>query len=891
MNRIVAGLLVAVCFMGALSARGEAPKIHTVGVEESVPTGIGRLMHIATDSLNQPHIVSDVGGQSINYFYDKIGSTWLVSSYNSGGSSSQSYNPRIEINNSDQAWISVVKWWQDGMGMMVRNTMATTPSAVVKYSATTGGAGGLPVSNLSLDPTTENRSVVYGGNGGHYEKVLWNAGANSFQSEGTGSLDTGPGGEKNFFHVSRAGNFQHGGNGFGNQAVWHSCSDYSYNNSVRKSYGKSAVGWASFGSYPWMGDDGCYPCVVGDNVEHQTAYLLSDYTQFGGPGLALNVWRASNAQGDGDFAFSEYGGLLIIDANGTSSARRFEPQLCAAKEGGAWACYTVGSELHIRYIPSDITGAGDLGPVTKWAGGRGSICADNQGNLHVTYLNGGSVKYRKLEVSGVNLTSPVGRTTDRTPKFQWTVPEGTTAVKQYYWPKGDPGSTVSNDIPLGVTSFTPTNDLAPGHWMWSVEGTLNAEQITGDTEFHIPPPAPVLTAPLTWLDETNNMPTFVWGASEGATWYHIRVERNFNDPPYGSQIVLNEWTQDMSWTTTVALAKGDYSWDVQGFIGTATPNIWGDFSEAGSFQIAVPGQSTIVQPTGMMTYTNETPTFEWTMAASDTNDLINTWYQLFIVRDGRVVNDTTGGGTGWFTEEPGHGTTSLNVESNGNLTTSAQEDALVPGEYGLWLRSTDGAHGSGPWAGMQFTVNREMTPGTPGAEIGFGPTLPVGSLRPFFTWTAQPDAPWYNIILTKDGAPYINEWSRTATWQPGTDLPYGQYRWWVAPYYTANSSYGPWLNAAAFQAAVPGNATPLTPSGNTNATPTFTWSAAEAADGYDLYYQIIGNPATGVTVPMGAGMTHTPAALTAGGYRWWVAASNQYGQVWHTDPATDFIVE
>ncbi len=378
---------------------GATPEILEIGPEESAG-GVGRLVNIATDSKNQPHIITDVGGSNLSYFYDKIGANWHPYKFDSGGESHQSYNPHIEINKYNQAWYSVVKWWSHGMGMMIRNNMSTAPSGVLKYTATSGGTGGLPVSNLSLDINSNNRCVVYGGNGGWYEKVNWNG--SSYTSGGKGTLDTGRGGEKNYFWISRAGNFLHP-NGE-NHPVWHSCSDWSYNNSVRKAAGKLPVSWIGSAYYAYSGDDGCYPMVIGDNNEPQTAYLFTDYKQFGGPGVMLQIWKGDNNAGDGHFVFGT-GSLLNVDPSGTSGMRRYEPQLAPAKEGGAWACYTANGHIRIRYIPSNIKSSAGLGKIIEFPGYRGAIAVDNKGNLHVAYINGG-VKYRKLTIAGTTDSIP-----------------------------------------------------------------------------------------------------------------------------------------------------------------------------------------------------------------------------------------------------------------------------------------------------------------------------------------------------------------------------------------------------------------------------------------------------------------------------------------------------
>ena len=355
--------------------------------------GNARIMSIATDSKNQPHIIADVGGTSVNYFYDKIGNKWSEITFNSGGESPQAYNPHIEINEDDQAWYSVVKWYSHGMGMMLRENMAKSPTQVLMYSRTTGGMGNgkLPCSNLSIDVKSKNKCIVYGGNGGLWERYNWTG--SNFQSLSTGTIDVGQGGEKNYFHISRAKYVKQGGDTY---AIWHGCSDWSYNNSLRKANYRGEINWINRDKYgSWAGYDECYPIVVGDNIEPQTAYLATDYTQFGGPGLMMNIWKGNNNEGDGNFVFPIHD-LLNIDSRGTSGMGRYEPQLYPAKSGGVWICYNNGSNIHIKYIPSTITSANQIVPLTNFVGTRGTICCDKKGDIHVAYLHNG-VKYRKIK--------------------------------------------------------------------------------------------------------------------------------------------------------------------------------------------------------------------------------------------------------------------------------------------------------------------------------------------------------------------------------------------------------------------------------------------------------------------------------------------------------------
>ena len=104
--------IVIMLVMMAISLQGAyaIPAISSIGAEKTVGS-TGRLADIDVDSNNRPHIACDVWGSGYVYFYDKVddSDTWLTAYYNSGGS--QFFNPHIEINKDDQAWISGVMWY------------------------------------------------------------------------------------------------------------------------------------------------------------------------------------------------------------------------------------------------------------------------------------------------------------------------------------------------------------------------------------------------------------------------------------------------------------------------------------------------------------------------------------------------------------------------------------------------------------------------------------------------------------------------------------------------------------------------------------------------------------------------------------------------------------
>ena len=502
------------------------------------------------------------------------------------------------------------------------------------------------------------------------------------------------------------------------------------------------------------------------------------------------------------------------------------------------------------------------------------------------YGHGRVDAWEAMRLLAGQLRAPLGRQITLVPTFSWFADPNTTDTQLYYWPVG--GSVTQVDV-TGLTEWTPTGNLPLAAYKWSIRETINGVPRDSEIgEFQIPPlPSPLTFPSLDWFSAATTQPLFIWPEFGGSpAWYNIQVTCHDNEPPESEQVVFDDWTQDTYWIATSNMTVGDYSWRVRGYVGPY--DLHGDWSEPGLFQIGVPGYADIVSPTGTTLHTGATPHFEWTRAPSEDGDSSYTWYQLYVVRDGITINDINTYGSGWFTEEQGQGASSLTIESSGNLSTSSDVGPLDPGEYGLWVRSLD-TYGSGPWSEVEHQVNRVMSPGTVGADLGYGPTLDpaVDPLRPIFTWTPGPDSPpWYNIYVVKDGVLAYSNWVSVASWQPPANLAYGKYRWWVRPYYTTPSEYyGPWLDPAAFQMAVPGYSAPLQPSGTGGSSVTFTWTQAEAATEYQLYYQQVGNPATGVcrSTIGGTSTNYGPESLAPGTYNWSISSSNAYGQTWIED--------
>lgn len=353
-------------------------RIVSIGREESLGAHEFR-GSIATDSANLPHVVTTDGTSA--HFYDKIGGAWRAEYMNSALFNSSQYgNPHMEIA-ADQAWVSGVLWGGSfGFGIIYRQNMTNDPTPISTALKITvrPSPGKWDAGNLSVDPAIPNRAIA-SSMAGYYLPITFTGSGLSVGSRG--QMYAGEGGEKNSFWISKAGNVPHAD---GNRAVWHGAIGgyYGYWSAYRNSLMSRPVTWASEPAYPAQNNDGAYVNVVSDNVEPRVAYITAAYA-----GIVMNIW-------DGNRMLFPINALLTIDPAGGVTARRYAPRLAPAKNGGVFVMWVRGGRLMIRFVAAD----GSMGDeVDVGPGAPGDICTDNEGNLHIFYVNNGA-KYRKLEV-------------------------------------------------------------------------------------------------------------------------------------------------------------------------------------------------------------------------------------------------------------------------------------------------------------------------------------------------------------------------------------------------------------------------------------------------------------------------------------------------------------
>lgn len=409
MKRFSTLLVVTLLILAGGRARAETPRILTIGPEEALPTGAGRLSDIAVDSKDQPHIVCD-GGNMV-YFYDKIGGSWKASSLSMSAvsGSRQYYNPAIEIvqdtpGAGDVAWYSGILFGSlssgVGIGVITRPNIEATVSAPY-FNRKRIVPGSWDTGVLSTDPVTHEGTAWV--SGGYWQTYSYDPGSNGSKLENSGRLFIGIGGEANSIYISKAGAVKHGPvgeNANKTYSVWHmgTCGapgydNCNYNSSYRYSQGK---GWASWSdtSKPGFGDDGVYTGISADSEDPHTAYLCTSLSEShkGGAGVWGNVFI-----GDKDAMAASPSSPLAIDPNGGSGLRRYAPQFAPHKGGGAWCIWMRAGYVMMRYISDQ----GVMGPETQICpGSLANACTDSEGLIHIVYAAAG-IKYRTIEVSGV----------------------------------------------------------------------------------------------------------------------------------------------------------------------------------------------------------------------------------------------------------------------------------------------------------------------------------------------------------------------------------------------------------------------------------------------------------------------------------------------------------
>ncbi|MCI0639314.1 MAG: IPT/TIG domain-containing protein [Gemmataceae bacterium] len=171
----------------------------------------------------------------------------------------------------------------------------------------------------------------------------------------------------------------------------------------------------------------------------------------------------------------------------------------------------------------------------------------------------------------------------------------------------------------------------------------------------------------------------------------------------------------------------------------------------------------------------------------------------------------------------------------------------------------------------------------PPAPTLVAPTGASFNAKPMFSWNAVAGADFYDLMVndvTAGQAQILrNQNATVTTFTPANPLPAGHsYQWWVKAFNNAGES-SPWSAAGSFSVTMLSTPTPANPKGSIAVTnPTFSWSAVNGADAYDLWVDDRSTNQSQVYRNTDIVGTSVAVNLLAGHhYQWWVRAVHASG--------------
>ncbi|NOR44384.1 MAG: hypothetical protein GQ534_02270, partial [Candidatus Delongbacteria bacterium] len=404
-------------------------------------------------------------------------------------------------------------------------------------------------------------------------------------------------------------------------------------------------------------------------------------------------------------------------------------------------------------------------------------------------------------------------TFDLTPSFDWSDATDATGYEILVDNNADFSSPEINTTTTS-SDYTPGTDLALDTYYWKVRGTnvVGNGEYSSTWSFNIlisPPSAPTLITPADVSTIEDPTPAFDWSDASGATGYEILVDNNadFSSPE------INTTTSNSNYTPGTDLTLDTYYWKV------LASNSSGDspYSSTWSFtlQAPLPGVPTLIEPSDLSGVQDTTPYFDW----SDASDAVT--YDL-------LVDDNAD-------------FSSPEIDTSVSPSEYTAASALALGIY-YWkvraVNATGNSNYSGVWS---FDVQAPL----PGIPTLISPTdgSIVDNLTPTFDWSDASDATGYHIQISTNkqmSQIIIDTTTPTSDYTPPSDLAEDTYYWWVSSTNaTGESSFtGYWDVDVIAPPPLPGIATLLTPSDVSDVydlTPSFDWSDASDATGYEIF--------------------------------------------------------
>jgi hypothetical protein len=605
-----------------------------------------------------------------------------------------------------------------------------------------------------------------------------------------------------------------------------------------------------------------------------------------GSGGAVVVWEdsrvsatqtyAQHIDSDGTTQWTDNGVLL-------SQRRGLSPQIIKSDDGNYLVVYRDNDAdgwtpdyLRARKIsPEGVPLGNPEGTMITDMGAPDDfqIASDGDGGAIVVWAWGDVYAQGVLSIPpDTSITDgPNGTITFNNPTFTYTGTDNVTPTDHLVyatylegydsdWSDFSPSATKSySGLPLGSYTFqVKARDLA---------GNEDSTPATWSFTVALGPATLVSPSGVTY----SATPTYTWNAASNSTGYRLRVNdstgNKINQWYTASEVGCASGTGNCSVTPTTVLAQGSWIWRVQTW--NEVDGLW---SADMSFTVSPPEAATLVSPSGVITDT--TPTYTWNAVP------YSTWYHLWI-------NDSTGNKINqWYTRGEAGCASGI-----GNCTVTPTTEVRGAGQ---WWVQTYSSVGLGSWStGLSFTA--PITP--PAAATQVSPTGAISDTTPTYIWNAVSNSTWYCLYVNDSTGNKINQWYSAAqancplgtgncSVTPTTEVE-GTSIWYIRTY--NSGGLGLWSSGMSFTAptpAAPSVATQVSPTGAiSDTTPTYTWNAVSNTTWYYLYV----NDSTGNKINQwyaaadagcadGVGTCSvTPTTEVRGAGQWWVRTYNSGG--------------
>lgn len=304
--------------------------------------------------------------QSAHLFVRSAAGTWagtLLAQSAKGGpcDASRVYVPDAVVDSAGWCWVSMrcgPKEWgsMHGPAIYVRSPAG---AGTWKFLGLTTGAA-----RLALDDSSPGAAILLTKNG------AWGAVDRQGNVTRTGNYPAGSTGEKFAFAIAGS--------------MWVSAHNGYSEQSSACTIGTAAGGprqtWAAYLAYPAQGNDLNYPslCIVTGAAPR--VYVLSVYSG------ALRVQVFQNGK-------PRYPADALPSLGEATQEERCPPRLVATA-AGAVAVYVKSGSIYQVNVERRL--AGQAVPARIGAGTNPAVCTDAAGALHMAYIQGGALRYRRL---------------------------------------------------------------------------------------------------------------------------------------------------------------------------------------------------------------------------------------------------------------------------------------------------------------------------------------------------------------------------------------------------------------------------------------------------------------------------------------------------------------